>query len=87
MSVRWDRDWGQGWGENRAASAVQLTLHLAAGDCKWTYQQNQSVIAALKKENKDLKALLAQLPASNTSGKVDIQLTWPFVSHCVDFKM
>ncbi|KAL0025844.1 hypothetical protein WJX79_005914 [Trebouxia sp. C0005] len=42
------------------------------GDCRWTYQQNQGVIAALKKENKDLKALLAQLP-SNKSGKVAVE--------------
>jgi len=47
-----------------------LDCCIHAGDCRWTYQQNQGVIAALKKENKDFKALLAQLPASNKSGKV-----------------
>ena len=45
----------------------------AAGDCRWTYQQNQAVLAALKKDNKDLKALLAQLPASNTNGRVSTE--------------
>jgi len=53
---------------DRIAHPVDCCSH--AGDCRWTYQQNQGVIAALKKENKDLKALLAQLPASNKSGKV-----------------
>jgi len=53
---------------DRIAQPVDCCIH--AGDCRWTYQQNQGVIAALKKENKDLKALLAQLPASNKSGKV-----------------
>ncbi|KAL0032078.1 hypothetical protein WJX77_004042 [Trebouxia sp. C0004] len=50
-------------------------VHLVGspGDCKWTYQQNQGVIAALKKENRDLKALLAQLPASNKSGKAAVE--------------
>ena len=54
------------------ADRITQPLHCCtlAGDCRWTYQQNQGVIAALKKENKELKALLAQLPASNKSGKV-----------------
>ncbi len=53
---------------DRIAQPVDCCIH--AGDCRWTYQQNQGVIAALKKENKEFKALLAQLPASNKSGKV-----------------
>ncbi len=53
---------------DRLAQPADCCIHV--GDCRWTYQQNQGVIAALKKENKDFKALLAQLPASNKSGKV-----------------
>ncbi|KAL0050730.1 hypothetical protein WJX82_005993 [Trebouxia sp. C0006] len=54
----------------QAADALPLLEAELLGKCdRWTYQQNQGVIAALKKENKDLKALLAQLPASNKSGK------------------
>lgn len=45
-------------------------VYCASGDCRWTYQQNQAVLAALKKENKELKALLAQLPAGTTNGRV-----------------
>ncbi|KAA6420490.1 MAG: hypothetical protein FRX49_09651 [Trebouxia sp. A1-2] len=54
----------------QAADALPLLEAELLG--KWTYQQNQGVIAALKKENKDLKALLAQLP-SNKSGKVAVE--------------
>ena len=49
-----------------------------AGDCRWTFQQNQSVISALKKDNKDLKALLAQLPVGYNDGKV----TWLLQMSC-----
>lgn len=49
---------------------MSITRSPAAGDCRWTYQQNQAVLTALKKDNKDLKALLAQLPTSNTNGRV-----------------
>ena len=57
--------------------ADQKHTHFITGDCRWTYQQNQAVIAALKKENKELKAVLVQLPASNTSGKV-----WSTCMYC-----
>ena len=60
---------------DRLAQPADCCIHV--GDCRWTYQQNQGVIAALKKENKDLKALLAQLPASNKSGKVRIDCIQP----------
>lgn len=46
---------------------------LASGDCTWTLQQNQSVITALKRENKDLKAALAALSPASSSRQVSVQ--------------
>ncbi|DBA79623.1 TPA: hypothetical protein ACH3X1_008307 [Trebouxia sp. C0004] len=61
--------------------AINFWRHLSHGEADkmvadpqfQLLNKNQGVIAALKKENRDLKALLAQLPASNKSGKAAVE--------------
>ena len=65
----WSTHSCQPWGVK-----VDSMLH-TSGDCKWTFRQNQSVITALKRENKELKAALVSLTPAASSRQVSVMLS------------